>query len=629
MPSKRRTKLSAIVFTSCSGWFGLCHFPQVTVCFAIQSLPRHHLGLDPSIPHLGFTRRGGGPLFSNNDSDPIDDPIINSYAGMHIGSSTEIECPETDLTTMLKTATGSVTKSPSNTTESLMADSQRSNQDSKLIPPSPLESVLESTNGALNIHSPKKVYQKAKLFSWTPLDNKIMAVALPCIANFAINPLIGAVDLFWVGRMGDALAVAGQGAANQVFNSAFWMVSFLPAVTATLVSKVYAQRNPDEVQDTVCQSLLLATLIALPFTALLLLKPNLMLRTVLSSDAPAMAYARPYFLIRAIGFWPSLISVTGYSAFRGALDTVTPLRISLLANLFNAVLDPICMFTFNMGVRGAAFATLASELISAIIYMIWLQKRQMIQFKKLFKRPRMELLKPLLKGGAALQLRNLAINITFLMVTRATQAIDKTGVAAAAHSLTIQVFQVGGIVLLALSTVAQTLIPSELVVKRDPSTGIYLEGGLRAAQRTMIRLMEWGLVLGSCLGALGIVLLPFLQRVSPLKEVQQAALVPSYIASVLQIINGLVFIGEGAMVGCQNFLQLSLSTTFATAATTVALTILPYKFGLTGVWMSFIVFNMLRLVGVLIHQTRTGPLAPRNVNHDDAELEYQPLQQAA
>lgn len=42
------------------------------------------------------------------------------------------------------------------------------------------------------------------------LDKRIYKIALPCIANFAINPLIGAVDLFWVGRMGNALAIAGM-----------------------------------------------------------------------------------------------------------------------------------------------------------------------------------------------------------------------------------------------------------------------------------------------------------------------------------------------------------------------------------------------------------------------------------
>lgn len=66
------------------------------------------------------------------------------------------------------------------------------------------------------------------------IDKRITKIALPCIANFAINPLIGAVDLFWVSRMGNALAVAGQAAANQVFNTAFWLVSFLPSGTSII-----------------------------------------------------------------------------------------------------------------------------------------------------------------------------------------------------------------------------------------------------------------------------------------------------------------------------------------------------------------------------------------------------------
>ncbi len=61
------------------------------------------------------------------------------------------------------------------------------------------------------------------------LDRRLISISLPVIANFAIGPLIGAIDLFWVNRMGNALAVAGQSAANQVFNSAFMLASFLPS----------------------------------------------------------------------------------------------------------------------------------------------------------------------------------------------------------------------------------------------------------------------------------------------------------------------------------------------------------------------------------------------------------------
>ena len=110
---------------------------------------------------------------------------------------------------------------------------------------------------------------------------------------------------------------------------------------------------------------------------------------------------------------------------------------------------------------------------------------------------------------------------------------------------------------------------------------------------------------------LQVVLLPNLLKGTPVEEVRQAARIPAILGSIYQCFNGLVFIGEGVMVGTGSFLQLSISTLVATMATLVALKSLPQKFGLTGVWMSFGVFNILRLAGVAVHQLYNGPLSKR------------------
>jgi MatE len=184
------------------------------------------------------------------------------------------------------------------------------------------------------------------------LDRRLIAIALPVIANFAIGPLIGAVDLFWVNRMGNALAVAGQAAANQVFNSVFWLTSFLPSVTATLISKENALGRSEGVQDAVCQAMFVGICLALLSSFVMLRSPDRVLSSVLPAGAPALEFARPYFVIRSFAFVPALVSLVGFSAFRGVLDTMTPVKISLFANVFNAVLDPILIFPCAMGVSG-------------------------------------------------------------------------------------------------------------------------------------------------------------------------------------------------------------------------------------------------------------------------------------
>jgi hypothetical protein len=125
--------------------------------------------------------------------------------------------------------------------------------------------------------------QERKRF-WTGFDamnKEIFATALPLSAVFAIIPFAGALDLFWVNRLGDALAVAGQAAANQVYNSAFWLFAFLPMVTATLVSKSHASGDIEKTQEAVGQALLFAVFISLAGTSLMFLNPAKALSSIL------------------------------------------------------------------------------------------------------------------------------------------------------------------------------------------------------------------------------------------------------------------------------------------------------------------------------------------------------------
>jgi multidrug resistance protein, MATE family len=442
------------------------------------------------------------------------------------------------------------------------------------------------------------------------LDKRLIQISLPMIAVYAVSPVIGAVDLFWVNQMRNPLAVAGQAAANQLFNSIYWITTFLPSVAATLISRENAKQNAQGVQDAICQAMLVAILLSLTVTVLILCNPSRVLSSVLAADAPALQFARPYLLIRTFTFLPSLLSLVSFSAFRGLLDSSTPLKVCLFANVCNAILDPILMFGFNMGVTGAAIATLLSEVLMTITYLVLLSKKKLISLQKIFCLPSWSRLRPLLRGSAALQLRNLAMNVAFLAIARVTQAIDATGVAASAHAMAIQVFQLGSIVLFALSTVSQTVVPNDLVQRYDAVQKRTI-GGPRYAQHTVHRLMAWSLCLGATLGALQLLLLPWIQKTTPMQEVRQAARIPSYIASFSQVINGAVFIGEGIMIGTGSFFHLSIGAVLATAGCVGALQVLPYRYGVTGVWIGLLFWNLIRLASVVIHQCYNGPLSNR------------------
>jgi|TARA_B100001142_G_scaffold295178_1_gene315950 Na+-driven multidrug efflux pump len=240
--------------------------------------------------------------------------------------------------------------------------------------------------------------------------------------------------------------------------------------------------------------------------------------------------AAPYIGWRALTFVPAIVSTVGFAAFRGTLDVTTPMKITLLSQTVNLVLDPLLIFGGGfikaMGVAGAAMATSASEVMSATLYLSTMLKRGIVTLNSLMRVPSWGNIGKLMVGGAAVQMRSIAQNITFLAVMRAILTMDATGTAAAAHTVSAQMFQLCLIAVLALSTLASILIPQKLNAALDGG------GGAEAAKTCADRLLVWGLLLGTFLACVQLAALPALKFFTPLENVQAMARGPVMIGAL-------------------------------------------------------------------------------------------------
>ena len=319
------------------------------------------------------------------------------------------------------------------------------------------------------------------------LDKQIMKLFVPAMLNFLIIPFVGAVDVFWVGRMGSTVALAAQGAANQVFQSAFWIISFVPSIIAPVVAKAAASGDTKEVQRATGEAIFVASLVGVFGMVLLTVFQAASLQVVgVVPGSETAAAAAPYIGWRALTFVPAIVSTVGFAAFRGTLDVTTPMKITLVSQMVNLLLDPILIFGGGavkaMGVAGAAIATSASEVTSFTLYIRAMMKKGIITLGSLIAVPSWGNIGKLMVGGAAVQMRSIAQNITFLAVMRAILQMDATGTAAAAHTVSAQMFQLCLIAVLALSTLASILIPQKLNAAKG-------EGGRR--RRRYARIACW------------------------------------------------------------------------------------------------------------------------------------------
>ncbi|CAM9881616.1 unnamed protein product, partial [Heterosigma akashiwo] len=456
------------------------------------------------------------------------------------------------------------------------------------------------------------------------LDRQFLATFLPNMANLAVVPLVNSVDTFWVGRMGSALALAGQAAANQAFFTLYFLVAFLPTITAPLVAASIGSGDTEQASERVCEAIFLSNVFGLLGTLLLVVFPRVGLGLILAPDAPAMAHAVPYVRLRALSMIPALISATGFAAYRGLLNTVTPLKVSLLTNLLNILLDPLCIFGLpaaaaaaaagplrgmgaltaagggGLGAAGAALATAVAETVSGLVYVRLLLRRKLIRLSSLFRPPAWANLKPLVRGGLAMLARQTILNVSFVSAARRAQAMDPSGVAAAAYGIVMQIYFVGIVVHLAVQSTAAALVPSALAL-----------AGLAAARAVADRTFTWGLLTGVLLGAGQVAALPWLVPLfTPLAEVQAAVRAPALVAAALHVANGPLFAGEGCLLGLQRFRALAAITGLGLA---VMLACLASPLGATlhGVLLSIAAFNVTEALVLVYHHVRLGPLRRR------------------
>lgn len=170
------------------------------------------------------------------------------------------------------------------------------------------------------------------------------------------------------------------------------------------------------------------------------------------------------------------------------------------------------MFTFNIGISGAALATCVSEVVSCVLFVILLINKESLDVTKIFHIPALSASLPQIASGRTVQLRAIALNL----------ALDITGVSAVAHAITIQLSQLTDNILLAMSSAASSILPNEIAKARQfalSSSNAKLAKNSKKYSLVIGKLKDdrqlyWGVVLGCSLCLLQLMSKPLLKDVS-------------------------------------------------------------------------------------------------------------------
>lgn len=247
----------------------------------------------------------------------------------------------------------------------------------------------------------------------TPVSRLLLKFSLPAIGGMLVNSLYNLVDRIFVGRIG-ALAMTGIG-LSLPFMMMLSAVSSLVGIGASaLISIKLGENNKDEAKGLLGNSitLLICFMFLMTFLGLIFKIP--ILKAFGASEA-TITYATDYMTIILYGSVFQGIGTGLVNVIRAAGHHVKSMVIVLIGTLINIILDPVLIFTFNMGISGAAWATIIAQLITSILVLQhFLSKKSLVKLEISELKLRIVNIKSILSIGFAafaMQLSSVVVSI--------------------------------------------------------------------------------------------------------------------------------------------------------------------------------------------------------------------------
>ena len=202
--------------------------------------------------------------------------------------------------------------------------------------------------------------------SWRERHGRIWRLAGPVILSNATTPLLGAVDTAVVGRLPDPALMGGVALGSLVFTFVFWAFGFLRMGTTGFTAQAAGAGNAAELRASFLRALALAG--AIGFAIVLLQAPIRFLAfAFMHSSAAVKGYAENYYDVRV---WSAPAALANYAVLGWLLGTRrTPLALAIQVamNGVNIALAILFVLGLGWGIRGSAGATLAAEILAALI----------------------------------------------------------------------------------------------------------------------------------------------------------------------------------------------------------------------------------------------------------------------
>ncbi len=273
-------------------------------------------------------------------------------------------------------------------------------------------------------------------------NRDLRKLLIPLIIEQVLASLMGTADTMMVSRVGSA-AISGVSLVDSINKLVIFLFTAL-ATGGTIICSQYLGRKDKADSDKAARQVLLSSFIlSMAVTVFCFCCYKWLLRIIFGTVEQAVMDSAVSYFFLTIYTYPFIALFGASSAiFRASGNTRLPMKISVSCNLLNIAGNAIFIFGFNMGVEGAALATLISNVIAAAVILVFLTRPgQEIDIGNLAKiRPDMKVIWLVLCVGLPTGIENAMFQFGKLIVQSTVSTLGTASIAANAMVVVLELF---------------------------------------------------------------------------------------------------------------------------------------------------------------------------------------------
>jgi putative MATE family efflux protein len=273
---------------------------------------------------------------------------------------------------------------------------------------------------------------------------RIQQLAIPAILAGIAEPVLSSTDAAIVGNIPEfgTEALAAVGIVGSFLSMLIWILAQSKSAISAIVSQNLGAGKLSGLHNFPAQAIYFN--IALSF--IVLFSTYFFVEEIfalLNADGLILEYSIDYYNIRVWGFPLTLFTFAVFGLFRGLQNTFWPMIIAASGAILNIGLDFVFVYGVDdhipaMGIEGAAWASLISQIVMALLALFFLLKKTEVSLRLRF--PLHPEINRLVSMCFNLFVRSLALNIALMLAVREAAGLGKEYIAAHAIAINIWLF---------------------------------------------------------------------------------------------------------------------------------------------------------------------------------------------